>query len=300
MHSFVLSGFADEIDSDFNVQLSELKRLNIANIELRGVNGKNITQHTIEEVKGLKLMLDQQGISVSAIGSPIGKINIKDDFEPHFELFKHTVAIAKTLASKYIRLFSFFMDHSEIETYREEVLRRMKAFCAYVEGTDIILLHENEKDIYGDEPERCLDILETMHSDHLKLIFDPANFVQCNVETYPFAFDLLKEHVVYYHIKDALMVDASVVPSGYGDGHIKEIISQLVQRDFQGYLSLEPHLGFFTGFSDLETSRIQREIKDEVIDTATSTGKSVIHSDAQKFELAVNSLKKIIQEVENE
>lgn len=298
MHTFVLTGFADEIDADFGVQLRELKRLNIANIELRGVNGKNITQHTLEEVVELKKQLDANGIAVSAIGSPIGKINIKDDFLPHFELFKHTVEIAKVLSTKYIRLFSFFMEHSEIEAYHDEVLRRMKAFCDYVEGTDLVLLHENEKDIFGDEPERCLELFNAMQSEHLKLIFDPANFVQCQVETYPHAFNLLKEHVIYYHIKDAFLKDGSVVPSGYGDGHLPEIIKELVARNYHGFLSLEPHLGFFTGFSDLETSRDAQSDNDIEDDSMTDI-KTVINSDADKFELAVTSLRKIIKEAEH-
>lgn len=286
MHSFVLTGFADEIDSDFQIQLQELKRLNIANIEIRGVNGRNITQHSLEEVVDLKNTLDSFGIAVSAIGSPIGKINIKEEYESHFDLFKHTVEIAKIMKTKYIRLFSFFMEHSEIEAYREEVMLRMRAFCDYVEGSDIILLHENEKDIFGDHASRCLELYQSMNSKNFKLIFDPANFVQCQEETYPYAFDLLKEHVVYYHIKDALKSDGTVVPSGYGDGQLKPIINELVQRNYKGFLSLEPHLGFFKGFSDLESTKVAPVFDAE--------------SDSDKFELATKSLLKIIEEVEDE
>ena len=284
MSKFILTGFSDEISSDFTEQLTQIKKLNIGYIEIRGVNGKNITDHTPEEAKELKRQLDGAGVKVSAIGSPLGKIRITDPFEPHFELFKHTVEIAKILGTKNIRLFSYFMDTIYAGEYIDEVIKRMRAFCGYVEGTDIMLLHENEKGIYGDIPERCLELYKAMNSPNFKLIFDPANFVQCGVETYPHAFDMLKNYVVYMHIKDALAESGKVVPAGFGDGHLKEITAKLYQRGYEGFLSLEPHLGHFEGFDDLEG--------DDALEFEEK-------SDAGKFRLAADSLKKIISEVTN-
>lgn len=285
MSKFILTGFSDEISSDFTKQLTQIKKLDIGYIEIRGVNGKNITGHTLEEARELKKQLDQAGVKVSAVGSPLGKIQIDDPFEPHFELFRHTVEIAKILGTKNIRLFSYFMDTSRALEYVDEVVKRTKAFCGYVEGTDIMLLHENEKGIYGDTPERCLELYKAMNSPNFKLIFDPANFVQCGVETYPHAFNMLKNYVAYMHIKDAVAGTGKVVPSGFGDGHIKEIVAKLYKRGYEGFLSLEPHLGHFEGFDDLEGDNAL-EFDGE--------------SDAGKFKLAADSLKKIISEVENE
>lgn len=283
MSQFLISGFSDEISSDFQIQLEEINKLGIAYIEIRGVNGKSIVEHSIEEVRKIKEQLDDADIRVSAIGSPIGKIQIIDDFEPHFEVFKHTVEIARLLETKYIRLFSFFMEKGSEAVNRDEVIKRMTSLVDFVNGSEIVLLHENEKDIYGDTPERCLDLYDSLNSENFKLIFDPANFVQCNVVTYPDAFNMLKDKVIYYHIKDAIMESAAVVPSGYGDGHIPEIIKELHERNYKGFLSLEPHLGFFEGFNSLEG--------DSKVPVYEET------SDASKFELAYNSLKKIVDEI---
>ena len=284
MSKFILTGFSDEISSDFTEQLAQINKLRIGYIEIRGANGKNITDHTIEEVKTLKKELDAAGIKVSAVGSPLGKIQISDPFEPHFALFKHTVEIAGILDTKNIRLFSYFMDTSRADEYVDEVVKRTKAFCEYVEGTDIMLLHENEKGIYGDTPERCLELYKTINSPNFHLIFDPANFVQCGVETWPHAFNMLKNYVVYMHIKDAVAKTGEVVPSGFGDGHIREIIEKLYKRGYEGFLSLEPHLGHFEGFDDLEGANALEFTE---------------KSDAGKFKLAADSLKKIISEVTN-
>jgi sugar phosphate isomerase/epimerase len=253
MSRFVLSAFADEIDPSLQTQMDVLDEHGIRYIEMRGVNGKNLTQYSPDEVKNIKKQLDERGFKLSAIGSPIGKIMITDEFEPHLELFRHTVEIAKIMEAKYIRMFSFFMPKGEDPLrWRDEVMSRWQKFIKAAEGTGLILLHENEKDIYGDTPERCLDLVETLNCDYLKLVFDPANFVQCDVDTYPDAYEMLKAHIVYMHIKDALFKNHQVVPAGHGDGHVKVILTALKSGGYEGFLSLEPHLANFVGYTDLE------------------------------------------------
>ena len=116
----------------------------------------------------------------------------------------------------------------------------------------ITLLHENEKHIYGDIPERCLDLVKNFYGDNFKVTFDPANFVQCQVQVYPHAYELLAPYIAYLHIKDAYLSDGHVTVAGRGDGSVKEVLTRLSEAGFSGYLSLEPHLTNFVGFSDLE------------------------------------------------
>ena len=283
MSKFILSAFADEIDTKLTTQIAVLKKYDICHIEMRGVNGKNIVKHTINEAKEIKKQLDDNGFKISAVGSPIGKINIKDPFEPHLDLFKHTLELAKILNTKYIRMFSFFMPEKENpEIYKDDVMERWGKFITAAKGYDIVLLHENEKDIYGDTANRCLDLVESLNCSYVKAVFDPANFIQCNVKTYPYAYNLLKKHVVYFHIKDALSCDHSVVPSGYGDGKVKEILTEAYKEGFEGFLSLEPHLGSFQGFSDLEPN---------------SDINKMPEGGPKQFAIAANALKKIIDEI---
>ena len=190
MSRFILSAFADEIDPRLDVQMDVLEQHGISYIETRGVGGKNITEYSPEEVREIKKQLDDRGFRISAIGSPIGKIGITDDFGPHMESFKRTLEIAKILETRYIRMFSFYIPEGDKpEKYRDEVMDRWRQFLEAAEGTGIMLLHENEKGIYGDTPQRCLDLVKAMDSANLKLIFDPANFVQCDVVTYPEAMN---------------------------------------------------------------------------------------------------------------
>ena len=281
-HKFILSGFSDEIDEMIPVQFSHLKTLGIQYFEPRGINGKNISALSDEEVLALKKEMDTFEISVSSIGSPIGKILITDDFEPHMEQLRRTIRTAKMLGTKYIRMFSFYIPDGKYEEFRDEVMRRMKAMTALAEKEDVILLHENEKGIYGDIALRCLDLLDEVNSPYLRAVFDPANFIQCGQVTFPDAFEMLKDHVVYMHVKDALW-DGTVVPAGYGEGHVADIITALSDRGYEGFLSLEPHLGTFKGLEFLEIK--------------SSIGMAKEQSTADTFDIAYNALMEILRKV---
>lgn len=254
-----LSGFADEIDEKLSEQIRVLKKLGMSHLEMRGVNGKGLVEYSMEEVKEIKRQLDAEGIKLSSVGSPIGKIKITDEFASHMELYKHTVEIAHAMETDYIRMFSFFMpEGADYSQYKEEVLERLGKMVDYAKANDIILLHENEKDIYGDVASRCLEIQKAFYCDHFKAVFDFANFVQCKQNTLE-AYEMMRPYVAYIHIKDALWSDASVVPPGTGDGNMEEILGKFKASGYQGFLSLEPHLSDFGGFSALEQNASQKE-----------------------------------------
>ncbi len=249
-----ISGFSDEIAADIETQFQVLNKLGIKYFEPRGIDGKNISALTNEEVETLKEKMQKYGIKASSIGSPIGKIQITDDFAPHYEALKRVIEIAKMLDCRYIRMFSFYHEGGEwTAKEREEVFRRMKAMVELAKEENVVLLHENEKDIYGDIADRCLELLQEFGCENFAAVFDPANFVQCGEDTKR-AYELLKDHVVYMHIKDAFFADGRVVPAGLGDGNVEYVIRGLVEKGYTGFLSLEPHLGAFEGLADLELS----------------------------------------------
>lgn len=248
-----LTGFADEISPDLEEQLDVLESENIRYLELRGVWGKNVLQLTEEELSGIKERLSQRGVGVSSIGSPIGKIQITDDFEPHLEHAKQAVHLAKYFQAPFVRVFSFYIPDGDHEKYRPEVIRRMLRLAQLAEQEGIVLLHENESHIYGDTGERCLELLQSVSSPHLRAAFDPANFVQCGVKPVGEAYPLVGDYTAYIHVKDAIMGKGMVVPAGDGDGELRLLLQELSRRRYSGFLSLEPHLraaGRFEGFTN--------------------------------------------------
>lgn len=258
-NEIVLSGFADEIDPALTKQMEVIKKLGMSHIEMRGVNGKGLVEYSVAEAREIKKQLDDNGIRLSSLGSPIGKIKITDDFEPHFELYKHTVELAHLMETPYIRMFSFFMPEGQDPAqYRNQVMEQLGRFADYAKQNGVCLLHENEKDIYGDIASRCLEIMQLYYGDHFQAVFDFANFVQCKQDTLE-AYELLKPYIRYVHIKDAVWATGDVVPAGMGDGHVAEILKKLKDSGYQGYLSLEPHLSDFAGFQALEHGAAKKE-----------------------------------------
>lgn len=249
-----ISGFADEIAQELDVQIEAVSRLGIQYIEMRGVDGNNLIYHPDAKVKEIKQKLEDAGIKLSALGSPLGKIGIEDPFEPHFEEFKRACEIAHRMDTKNIRMFSFYIPEGKEKEYKGKVFDRLGRFADYAGRSDIVLLHENEKGIYGAKAPECLEIMKKLGSDHFRAIFDFANFVQCGQDTLE-AYDLLKDYVDYIHVKDARKENGTVVPVGYGDGNVEAILKKLFASGFDGFLSLEPHLFDFKGFEGLERGR---------------------------------------------
>ncbi|GAA1896726.1 sugar phosphate isomerase/epimerase family protein [Lapillicoccus jejuensis] len=246
---WTLSGFADEIDPDLVTQCRVLTDLGITWVELRSAWGVNVLDLTDEQVGQAQEVLREHGIRVSSIGSPIGKIGIRDDFEEHLVRMDRALEVARRFEAPYIRLFSFFIPEGEDPAdHRDEVLRRMRALADRAEGTGTTLLHENEKEIYGDVPERVLDLVTSVGSPTLRLAWDSANYVQCGVRPVTQGYDDLRPFTDYIQVKDALLATGEVVPSGEGDGEVRELVRRLLADGYDGFFSMEPHLARTTSY----------------------------------------------------
>ena len=236
------SGFADEIAAEAQTQIATLQETGVGHLELRGVEGKGVLDLTAAEVASFKGQLAEAGIGVSAIGSPIGKVQIRADLEEHFARFEIALQRAKEFAAPYVRVFSFYHEGEEAAACRDEVLAFFRRMVARAAAEDLVLLHENESGIFGDMPERCADLLQSIDSPHLRGAFDPANFITCGADPLKEGWPLLREYTDYFHIKDKVAATGRVVPAGCGDGGVPEILAQAVESDFAGFLSIEPHL----------------------------------------------------------
>ena len=280
MADIKLCAFADEAGDSLAEQIKAMQENGIGLLELRTIDTKNVTKFTNDEVKEYKKQLDDAGIKVWSLGSPIGKVQISADFNIDLDLCKRTVEIADMFGAKSIRMFSFYGTNGE-EQYRDLVMERLAKYVETTKGTDITLCHENEKGIYGDIAARCLEIHQNV--PQLKCVFDPANYVQVGQDTLE-AWAMLEPYVFYGHIKDSL-ADGSIVPPGKGIGHIAEYLPKFAAKGCQ-VLTLEPHLKVFSALKDLETPGDESKV-------------GLYHFETKRdaFDCAVNSLKEIIKEI---
>lgn len=240
---WTLSGFSDEISPDLDEQAALVTKLGMTHLELRSAWGTNVLDLDADQLARARRILDEHGLRVSSIGSPLGKIFIDEDFGPHLDRARHAVDVAHHFGAPYIRIFSFFIrPGDDPDDHRDEVLRRMRALADVAEQGDVVLLHENEKEIYGDVPRRCVDILESVGSPNLRAAWDAANFVQVGVRPFTEGFAAIRPYLEYVQIKDAHLADGEVVAAGRGDGEVVETIRALREDGFDGFFSLEPHL----------------------------------------------------------
>jgi sugar phosphate isomerase/epimerase len=238
-----LSGFGDEIDDDPKIQIAVMQALGARHIEVRSAWGTNIVDLDDAQLRELKSLLDAADMNVSAIASPIGKVDVSLPVEHEVERLRRAINAAQVLESRYIRIFSFYYGEDvAVESIREAVIERMRALADVAEESGVVLLHENEKDIYGDVPERVLDIIETVASPALKVAWDAANFVQVGVKPFDEGYAKLRPHLEYLQVKDALFSNAAVVPAGEGDGDVLRTVEALKADGYTGFASLEPHL----------------------------------------------------------
>lgn len=267
MYDISISGFADEISSNFDEQLQVIRELGMKYISLRSADGKGIAEYTPEEVKKELLpRLNAAGVGVSSLGSLIGKVSVDDEgaFEAQCKTLQTLCDIAKLLDCRFIRIFSFYIPaDKQPEEYKETVIKRLTCFSEIAKKNDIVLIHENEKDIFGDTGQRCRELLDAIGSEHFKAAFDFANFVQCG-EDPALCWELLKEHTAYIHIKDAIYDKNENVLCGTGDGKIAQLLAQAIRVEgYHGFLTLEPHLVLFDSLKDLEIADAADVIKED-------------------------------------
>ena len=248
-----LSAFADEISPDLAEQVRTCKENGVTHVELRGVNNKNVMDFDPPLRSEIRSRLRDNGMGVICIGSPIGKVKINDPWQPHMDRFKLAVDLAEYFEAPFVRIFSYYPPdkNDPIRNHRDEVLRRMQVKIDYVRDREVVLLHENEKNIYGEKGPDCLDLMQSINSPKLRTAFDFANFVEAGDD--PLAnWPMLKPFTVHIHVKDCRKSDGKMVPAGQGDGKIGPILKDAYASGYRGFLTLEPHLsqgGQFSGFT---------------------------------------------------
>lgn len=250
MENIIFSAFSDEYAKDFEEQLTAMEQFGIRHIELRFIDGENVSALSDKKRLAVKAALDRHSIGVSAIGSPLGKIRLDEDMNAHLETARRVFETAKLVGAKYIRVFSFYPpEGKEITEMKDEVLSALSRLLALAREYNVVLCHENEAKIFGDIPERVRLLLDHFEGE-LKCVFDMGNYVLEGVEPLA-AYELLKKDIAYFHIKDSLYAGA-IVPPGCGEAKIGEILSlhkQHTEDDF--FVTLEPHLECFSGLNAL-------------------------------------------------
>lgn len=265
-----LCAFSDEAGNSLKEQIEALKRNSISLMELRSIDKKNVADFTIEEAKEYQRIMEENGISVWSIGSPLGKVDIEVDFDEYLKKVEHVCKLANVFKVDKIRMFSFFKAYEK----EEKVFEYLRKMIEVANKYNVYLYHENEKDIYGDTLVRVKRIMDNING--LKYIYDPANYLQCN-EKAKDTIEAFFNKTDYFHIKDVISETGQLVPAGYGDGMIEELLSKI--KDDKT-LTLEPHLTVFDSFKSIDNTEMKH--------------KFTYNNANEAFDAAVKALKEIL------
>ena len=253
-----LCAFSDEYNKSLEAQIEGLKKNGISLMEIRNVDGINIAKMSVEMAKDCAAKLAEAGISVWSIGSPLGKVDINEDFEEYKKVVHHVCRLANIFGAKRIRMFSFYNAYDVPEL----VVERLKEMVAIGARYGLDMCHENEKKIFGDVISRVEFLRDNVPG--MKFVYDPANFLQCD-QNCGEALDALFDCTSYFHIKDVVCATQEMVPAGYGDGRIDDMLNR-IQRDT--VLTLEPHLAVFAGYAAIDDTEMKHRFQYETNEAA--------------------------------
>jgi len=252
------SAFADEISQDPKEQLDVLRSCGLRYLDFRGAWDKNVMELDHASLDTFARMLADAGVKVAAIGSPIGKSTIDKPASYEMERLKHACELAERFACRYIRVFSFYPpEGKQITSFAAEVLARIGSWVEYVARShpNLVITHENESRIYGDLPERCVEICRRFAGPNFTGCYDFANFVNDGVERlFEAAWKPLRQYIGFFHLKD-MKRGGGMMPMGQGDGEAERILKDAAARGYDGFMTLEPHLshaGQFKGHTGPE------------------------------------------------
>lgn len=283
--SWTLSAFTDEAGASCEEQIAAAKRAGLNFLDIRAVDGHNISVLPIEVAREVKAKLDAAGIKVQMFGSPLGKIDIADDQESDLTKLRHMAELAPVLGCNQIRIFSYY-NKAEVPLadWAAESLKRLSILRAEAATLGLVLFHENERHIFGDYVANVLQIAE-LRDDNFKLIFDFDNYNQNGEDVWD-NWTQLKDLTDSFHLKDSKKGESGYqhVPIGQGDGQAKKILTDAVSRGWSGPIALEPHLSHSAAVAATGPSGQQNE----------AFGTMPI---ADSFHVAAETAKTLLQEI---
>jgi len=283
----LLSGFADEAANRKTAmeQFAAFAALGLQYYSIRfidiGGGVKNVMKLSQEEIRQVHQWQQEYGLSVSSIGSPIGKVKLQDMDDGTTNVFipfkkylaedvRHACQVAHAFETRLIRGFSFYPPKgSEPRQYLSQAVDQLGQIADLCQKEDLLFGLEVEANLVGQNGYLLAEIHRKLRHPALVLVFDAANIL-CQgytpAETFE-QYQAMKPGIGWIHVKDYRYRPQSTkgghvdeealrhfVPVHLGDCGYDRILrdfadsipalqKKLKRRGVPGvFLELEPHL----------------------------------------------------------
>lgn len=282
---WILSAFADEGGDPIQTQVENLLKAGYTHVDLRSVDGHNISELPLNVAEAAARTLIAAGIKVCMFGSPIGKIDITDDFAIDQKKLAHLGRMKDIFGCEQVRIFSYYnKSNKPRDQWQAESLRRLGALKEQAVSLGLKLFHENERHIFGDPCERVRVIADALRDgDVFSMIFDFDNYNQGGEDVWA-NWKTLAMDTDAFHLKDS---DAQHhhVPVGEGAGRVREILADALANGWEGPVILEPHLSHSSAVMKTGPSgQANQRLKDM--------------SPAQTFQIGAAAARKLLAEID--
>lgn len=240
-----MSGLADEAGFELHTQLAAHRALGWKKIELRTIDHLAIDQLSLTQIYKIKEEISHAGLTINVISSRIGNwcSNLTDTVSNDIALLHEYIIRMKILGAKYLRVMSYNQSNYSYRHWQNEVINRYHYFTEIAHRENIVLLHENCTGWAGVSAENSLELMETINSEHLGLLFDIGNGVAYGYESTAF-LQLVLNWVKHVHIKDAYIMNGKVIYCMPGDGasNVIHCLKLLNSNKYAGDFAIEPHI----------------------------------------------------------
>ena len=246
--TWTLSAFADEAAEDIDGQIRATLAAGLKLIDLRNVNGHNISALPLDLAEQVRQKLAAANLGVGMLGSPLGKIDITEDFQIDVKKLEHLAKLADLFHCRKIRVFSYFNKSDKpMYEWAAESLRRLGALKELAVKLGLQIYHENERHIFGDKLWQIETIARTLRDPApagkpgaFGMVFDFDNYNQTQEDPWN-AWQRLHDYTDAFHMKDS-DPNCQHTPIGTGAGRARDILSDAIKRGWSGHIANEPHL----------------------------------------------------------
>ncbi len=269
-----IAAITDEFSPSLAEAIPVMKEIGMTAAELRVVDGKNILDLTDDELERAKDQLDEAGLPVISIASPLLKCVVpngpdldrrfehdvfasKHTFEDQPRLTEQAFRVAKFFGARIVRVFSYWRTVKP-ELCADAVVQALSQLGKLGEREDVIIGLENEHACNVGTAAETMRILDFIPNPNVMVVWDPANAMAAGEIAFPGGYSVLaKNRVVHVHAKDLHMEGEKPVWGPLGTRKVpwKEQIAALLEDGYKGYISLETHWPGPNG-DKLEASRI--------------------------------------------
>ena len=237
---FRLSIITDEVSQDPAAAIELARRFSYDAVELRSVWDSPVELLPEDRQAELSAMLDEAGLSVSAIASSFLKEDWGRDEREKFERLAYT---CRRFGCTVLRGFSFWRSDSYSDGAFADCLRPYDELLGR-QGLTLVL--ENDPAVNLSHAAELFRFFQKHRFENIGVLWDPGNDIYTlgsAALSAPASFELLRPWIAHVHLKDAVAREGGAAGVAIGQGELDTVglLRCLADSGYRGYVALEPH-----------------------------------------------------------